>query len=93
MGHRNSLCKNSDNSLMITPYNASGEHCSQKLSVDESRSSVLILSVGNVAIKKLNHHNMQMNYGSNCFFHQTPVEDLGVFYSSYKLKQPFFYFL
>lgn len=41
---------------MITPNNASGERCSQKLSTNESKSSVLILSVVNTAMKKLNHH-------------------------------------
>lgn len=37
---------------MIIPNNASGKFGSQKLSADESKSSVWILSVGNTAIKK-----------------------------------------
>lgn len=78
---------------MITPNNASGELCFQKLSADESKSSVLILSVGNTAIKKLITANMQMNYRSNSFFHQTPVEVFLFFSCSYKLKQHFSLFI
>lgn len=37
---------------MITPNNTSGKLGSQKLSADESKSSVWILAVGNRAIKK-----------------------------------------